>query len=378
MTSTAVRRVGVLGGGQLGRMLALAGYPLGIRLKHLGSAHDTSAREVAEQIVADYGDQAALAHFAHGVEVITYEWENVPVEAAHFLEQFAPVHPRPAALECSQDRLVEKSFFRELGIPTAQFEQVDSLGDLRAAVHKLGLPAVLKTRRLGYDGKGQAVLTDREAVEDAWGELSGSPLILEGFVQFNRELSIIAVRSCSGECRFYPLIENTHLEGILRLSIAPARAITPTLQIEAESIARRVLERLDYAGVLTIELFQCGEQLLANEMAPRVHNSGHWTIEGAQTSQFENHLRAILDLPLGSTDALGGSAMLNLIGDLPETQPILACRDTHLHLYGKHARAGRKLGHVTVRRASSEEAAAVARSLVEELGLASPGKILLR
>jgi 5-(carboxyamino)imidazole ribonucleotide synthase len=367
----------VLGGGQLGRMLALAGYPLGIRLKHIGSAHDTSAREVAEQIVADYLDQAALAHFAHGVEVITYEWENVPVEAARFLEQIAPVHPRAAALECSQDRLIEKSFFRELGIGTAPFEQIDSLDQLRAAVRKLGLPSVLKTRRLGYDGKGQAVLTDDAAVEDAWGELSGSPLILEGFVKFNRELSIIAVRSVSGECRFYPLIENTHLEGILRLSIAPARAIKPALQGEAESIARRVLERLDYAGVLTIELFQCGEQLLANEMAPRVHNSGHWTIEGAETSQFENHLRAILDLPLGSTSAVGGSAMLNLIGDLPDTQPILACRDTHLHLYGKHARAGRKLGHVTIRRGSSEEAAAVARSLADELGLTSLGSILL-
>jgi 5-(carboxyamino)imidazole ribonucleotide synthase len=378
VTSTAVRRVGVLGGGQLGRMLALAGYPLGIRLKHIGSAHDTSAREVAEQIVADYGDQAALAHFAQGVEVITYEWENVPVEAAHFLEQFAPVHPRPAALECSQDRLVEKSFFRQLGIPTASFEQVDSLGDLRAAVHRLGLPAVLKTRRLGYDGKGQAVLTDRDTVEKAWSELSGSPLILEGFMQFSRELSIIAVRSISGDCRFYPLIENTHAQGILRLSLAPAQEITPALQGEAESIARRVLERLDYAGVLTIELFQCGEQLLANEMAPRVHNSGHWTIEGAETSQFENHLRAILDLPLGSTAPLGGSAMLNLIGDLPDTDPILACRDAHLHLYGKHARTGRKLGHVTIRRSSNAEAAQEAKVLAEKLGVLTVPNLLPR
>ena len=378
MTNTAVRRVGVLGGGQLGRMLALAGYPLGIRLKHIGSAHDTSAREVAEQTVADYGDQAALAHFANGVEVITYEWENVPVEAARFLEQFAAVHPRPAALECSQDRLIEKSFFRDLGIGTAPFAQVDSLDDLRAAVRKFGLPSVLKTRRLGYDGKGQAVLTDEAAVEDAWGELSGSPLILEGFVKYNRELSILAVRNASGECRFYPLIENMHLEGILRLSIAPAVGVTPALQSEAEGIARRVLEKLDYAGVLAIELFQCGDQLLANEMAPRVHNSGHWTIEGAETSQFENHLRAILDLPLGSTEAIGGSAMINLIGDLPDTDPILACRDAHLHLYGKHPRVGRKLGHVTIRRATSMEAAQEARVMADELGVFSIANLLLR
>jgi 5-(carboxyamino)imidazole ribonucleotide synthase len=201
------------------------------------------------------------------------------------------------------------------------------------------------------------------------GRALGSPLILEGFVQFSRELSIIAVRSISGDCRFYPLIENTHAQGILRLSIAPAQGITPLLQGEAESIARRVLERLDYAGVLTIELFQCGEQLLANEMAPRVHNSGHWTIEGAETSQFENHLRAILDLPLGSTAALGGSAMLNLIGDLPDTDPVLSCRDAHLHLYGKPARAGRKLGHVTIRRAASVDAAEEARTLAEQLGI---------
>jgi 5-(carboxyamino)imidazole ribonucleotide synthase len=359
----------VLGGGQLGRMLALAGYPLGIRLKHLGSAHDTSAREVAEQTTADYGDKAALAHFAHGVDAITYEWENVPVEAARFLEQFAPVHPRPIALEFSQDRLVEKQFFRDLGIPTAPFEKVDSLEDLHAAARKLSWPSVLKTRRLGYDGKGQKVMQASDPLKNAWEELSGSPLILEGFVDFDRELSIIAVRRPNGEIRFYPLIQNTHAEGILRLSIAPALDLTDELQQQAEDIARRVLEKLDYSGVLAIELFQKGDQLIANEMAPRVHNSGHWTIEGAETSQFENHLRGILDLPLGSTAPMGGSAMLNLIGDLPDMAPVLACRDAHLHLYGKHARAGRKLGHITVRRSTSNKAARDAKALAKSLGL---------
>ncbi len=375
MTSTTCNRVGVLGGGQLGRMLALAGYPLGIRVKHLGAAHDTSAREVAEQITADYGDKAALAHFAHGVDAITYEWENVPVEAARFLEQFAPVHPRPAALEFSQDRLVEKQFFQELGIATAPFEPVDSLADLHAAARKLSWPSVLKTRRMGYDGKGQAVLRASIPLQNAWNDLAGSPLILEGFVDFDRELSIIAVRSCSGEIRFYPLIQNSHAGGILRLSLAPAPGVNATLQTAAEDIARRVLEKLDYAGVLAIELFQVGDRLLANEMAPRVHNSGHWTIEGAETSQFENHLRAILDLPLGSTAAIGGSAMLNIIGDLPDTHSIFTCRDAHLHLYGKHARTGRKLGHITIRRDSTAEAHEDALTLGEKLGIWSSANV---
>ncbi|MEX2281773.1 MAG: 5-(carboxyamino)imidazole ribonucleotide synthase [Gemmatimonadota bacterium] len=341
--------VGVLGGGQLGRMLALAGYPLGIRLRHLGGPHDTPAAEVAELMVGEYADPAALARFAHGLSVITYEWENVPVAATRLLAEHAPVYPPPAALEVSQDRLNEKTFFQQLGIDTPAFAAVDSAADLHTAVAALGLPAVLKTRRLGYDGKGQVVLRAAGDAAAALEQLGGRDLILEAFVPFDRELSVIAVRSVSGETRCYPLIENQHAEGILRLSLAPAPRCTSELQKTAESYALRVLDRLQYVGVLAIELFERNGELLANEMAPRVHNSGHWTIEGAETSQFENHLRAILDLPLGATRPLGWSAMLNLIGGFPDTRAVLERDGAHLHLYGKTARPGRKLGHVTIR-----------------------------
>ncbi len=342
-------QVGVLGGGQLGRMLALAGYPLGIRLRHLGGPHDTPAGEVAELMVGEYADQAALARFAQGLSVITYEWENVPVESARLLSQYAPVYPPPQALEVSQDRLKEKSFFKELDIGTPEFSAIDSETDLRRELVRIGLPAVLKTRRLGYDGKGQVVLRTAEDASGALSQLGGRDLILEAFVPFERELSIIAVRSVSGETRCYPLIENQHSLGILRLSLAPAPRCTAELQKTAESYALRALDRLQYVGVLAIELFERDGELLANEMAPRVHNSGHWTIEGAETSQFENHLRAILDLPLGVTRPIGWSAMLNLIGEIPERRAVLERDGSHLHLYGKAPRPGRKLGHVTIR-----------------------------
>jgi 5-(carboxyamino)imidazole ribonucleotide synthase len=347
-------RVGVLGGGQLGRMLALAGYPLGIRLKHIGSPHDTAAGEVAEQITAEYSDREALARFAQGASVITYEWENVPIDAVRYLEKTLPVYPSPAALEVSQDRIPEKQFFQRLRIPTAPFASIDNEHDLKAALGSIRLPAVIKTRRLGYDGKGQALVRTAAEANEAWQSLGREKLIMEGFVNFDRELSVIAARSTSGEVRTYPLIENHHARGILRLSVAPAPAITAQLQEQAESIAKRVLNELKYVGIVAIELFQRGDDLLANEMAPRVHNSGHWTIEGAETSQFENHLRAITGLPLGSTRAVGCSAMLNLIGDLPPTERILSYDNAHLHLYGKHPRSGRKVGHITVRAANAD------------------------
>jgi 5-(carboxyamino)imidazole ribonucleotide synthase len=342
-------RVGVLGGGQLGRMLALAGYPLGIRLRHLGGPHDTPAAEVAELMVGEYVDEAALTRFAQGLSVITYEWENVPLQTARFLAERLPVYPSPRALEISQDRLNEKNFFRENGIGTPAFFAIDSEADLRRAIDTIGLPVVLKTRRLGYDGKGQAVVESFSEAEAARKQLGERDLILESMVRFDRELSIIAVRSVSGETRCYPLIENQHAQGILRLSLAPAPRCTSELQKTAEAYALRVLDRLQYVGVLAIELFDVNGELLANEMAPRVHNSGHWTIEGAETSQFENHLRAILDLPLGSTRTLGWSAMLNLIGEVPPVREVLERDGAHLHLYGKSERAGRKLGHVTIR-----------------------------
>jgi 5-(carboxyamino)imidazole ribonucleotide synthase len=350
-------RVGVLGGGQLGRMLALAGYPLGIRLKHIGGPHDTSAGEVAEQIVAEYADRAALERFAHGLDVVTYEWENVPVEAVQFLAARVPVRPSARALEVSQDRLTEKTFFQQLGIATPEFRMVDSAAELEQAIAQLGRPSVLKTRRLGYDGKGQIVLDTGTDAAAALRELGGRNLILESFVDFERELSILAARNPAGLIKCYPLIENHHAQGILRMSLAPAPGDSPELQHAARAMVRKVLTALDYVGVLAIELFEYRGRLLANEMAPRVHNSGHWTIEGADTSQFENHLRAVLGLPLGSTQSVGWSAMINLIGEIPELGEVLHFEDAHLHLYGKTARPGRKVGHITLRGDTPEQVA---------------------
>jgi 5-(carboxyamino)imidazole ribonucleotide synthase len=271
------------------------------------------------------------------------------VQAARFLAERVPVYPAPAALEEAQDRRREKLLFQRLGIPTTDFVQVSQTADLDTAVKQLGLPSVLKTCRLGYDGKGQWLLRSAEDVEKARRELPNVPLILEKFVAFTRELSILAVRNRTGETSFYPLVENHHRGGILRLSLAPAPHLSPALQQTAEQAARKILESVDYAGVICLELFEVNGRLLANEIAPRVHNSGHWSIEGASTSQFENHLRAILGLPLGSTATAGSSAMLNLIGEVPESAEVLSVSNTHLHLYGKSPRPGRKLGHVTVR-----------------------------
>jgi 5-(carboxyamino)imidazole ribonucleotide synthase len=330
-------------------MLALAGYPLGLRFRFLDPSAEASAGQLAEQMVGDYDDPAALERFAEGLDVVTYEFENVPVETARVLLERVAVHPPPAALEVAQDRLAEKSFFRDHGIPTALFLPVDTREELSKALRTLGTPAVLKTRRFGYDGKGQVVIGSGTDIEAAWVALGGRPLILEGFVQFDRELSVLAVRGRDGEMAFYPLVENHHREGILRLSIAPAPHVTEEMQATAEGYARRVMEALDYVGVLAIELFEVQGELLANEMAPRVHNSGHWTIEGAETSQFENHMRAILGMPLGSTAPRGHSAMLNIIGSLPDTVEVLRLPNTHLHLYGKAPRPGRKIGHITLR-----------------------------
>jgi 5-(carboxyamino)imidazole ribonucleotide synthase len=339
--------IGVLGGGQLGRMLALAGYPLGLRFRFLDSAPQAPAGQVAEQVVGAFEDPAALERFRAGLEVVTYEFENVPVTTVRALAEHVPVFPPPGALEIAQDRLAEKTGFVRHGIPTPPFRAVNTRAELDRALADIGLPAVLKTRRFGYDGKGQKVLRQAGDTESAWNELHGVPLLLEGFVKFERELSVLAVRSRTGDTAFYPLVENHHHGGILRLSRAPAPGLAPSLQALAEDHARRIMAACGYVGVLAIEFFQHEGRLLANEMAPRVHNSGHWTIEGAQTSQFENHLRAILGLPLGSTQPRGHSAMLNLIGVLPDCERLLRMPGAHLHLYGKTPRPGRKLGHVT-------------------------------
>jgi 5-(carboxyamino)imidazole ribonucleotide synthase len=313
--------VGVIGGGQLGRMLALAGIPLGLSFRFLDPSPDAPAAEVGELLVGAYDDPALLDRLAAGADVVTYEFENVPVAAA---ERVRAV-PAAAALEASQDRLVEKQLFRRLGIPTPRIEdEVETF------------PAILKTRRLGYDGKGQRLV-------ETW-EGPGPSHVLEERVSFDRELSLLAVRGRDGDTRFWPLVENVHEDGILRTSRAPA-ADAP--QAEAEEYATKLLDELGYVGVLALELFDVGGRLLANEFAPRVHNTGHWTIEGAATSQFENHVRAVLGLPLGSTDS-HPSTMVNLIGSTPAAEDVLRIPGAHLHLYGKEPRPGRKLGHVTL------------------------------
>ncbi|MBM0108401.1 5-(carboxyamino)imidazole ribonucleotide synthase [Steroidobacter sp. S1-65] len=339
-------KIGIIGAGQLGRMLALAGYPLGLRFVFLDQSSEAPGGQVGRIVPGAFDDPAKLQELANQVDVVTFDVENVPVAAVESIASQKPFLPPVKALGASQDRLHEKTLFQQLKIPTPPFAAVDSLEDLQAAVEKIGLPGVLKTRRLGYDGRGQFYLRKPADLEAAWDALGSVPLIYEGFVDFSREVSIIGVRSTTGETLFYPLSANTHSQGILRYSTAPYR--NAPLQKQAETYMRRLLKHLDYAGVLTIEFFVKGGKLIANEMAPRVHNSGHWTIEGAHTSQFENHVRAILGLPLGSTQAHGHSAMMNFIGTIPELGNILRVSGVHFHSYGKEPRPNRKLGHCTI------------------------------
>ncbi len=341
-------KIGILGAGQLGRMLALAGYPLGLEFRFFDTVPEAPAGQFAPLHVGHYDDKEALLEFARGLDVITYEFENVPVEAVKFLEQHVPVYPPAKALEFSQDRLTEKTLFRTLAIPVPDFYEVNTLGDLQQALADMSFNGVLKTRRMGYDGKGQAVIRSRADAEKAWQTLQGQDLILESFIPFEREVSILAVRGQTAEINFYPLVENHHEAGILRKSIAPAPTLSSELQSQAETYARLVLEKLEYVGVLAIEFFVKNNVLIANEMAPRVHNSGHWTIEGASSSQFENHVRAVVGLPLGRTTLKSPSIMLNLIGVQPDFSKVLQIEKAHLHWYGKSVRPGRKVGHITV------------------------------
>ena len=346
-------RVGVIGGGQLGRMLAQAGADLGIQVTTLDPAAASPAAQVAPAIVASYDDERALLDLAERSDVITFEFENVPAASTRFLaDRGVPLFPAPKALEVAQDRLSEKTLFTDVGLPAPMFASVEDLDSLHAAIDAIGAPALLKTRRLGYDGKGQAHVHGHERAEDAWRAVGEVPSILEAVVPFTREVSVLGARAQDGQTRFWPLVQNRHREGILRVSLAPAPSLTEELQTAAERHARALMEELDYVGVLAIELFvmdgERGPQLLGNEMAPRVHNSGHWTIEGSQTSQFAQHLRAICGLPLGGTAMRGHAAMVNLVGELPDPAAILAVPGAHLHLYGKQPRPGRKLGHVTV------------------------------
>ncbi|GAB4275535.1 MAG: 5-(carboxyamino)imidazole ribonucleotide synthase [Methylomicrobium sp.] len=343
--------IGVLGGGQLARMLALAGKPLGLQFMFLDPAEEACAAELGEHLKGDYNDRTLLTKLADHCDVVTYEFENVPVDIVEFLAEKVPVYPSAKALSVGQDRLTEKNFFRELGIPTAPYYAIDSFERLQEVMPEIGWPAILKTRRLGYDGKGQALSRSAADLEAAWRQLEGSPVIVEGFVPFRREVSIIAARNVSGAIVYYPLSENHHRGGILRLAKSCAN---DPLQAQAESLISRILEALDYVGILALEMFDVDGRLVANEFAPRVHNSGHWTIEGSETSQFENHLRAVLDQPLGDTKTLGFAAMQNFIGGVPSLKEVLALSQVHMHLYNKSPRKGRKIAHATVRTDSVE------------------------
>ena len=344
--------VGILGGGQLARMLALSGAPLGLRFLVMDTEADACAGQFAPLLVGDYRDETALAEFASRVDVATFDFENVPAESAEWLAARVPVFPNPRALAVAQDRLVEKNLFRSLGIPVGDYAAVDSLAALQAEVERIGGACILKTRRLGYDGKGQFRIKSAADIDAAWHALGAQAqtvgLIVEAFIPFQRELSVVAVRGRDGEFRSWPLTENWHVDGVLSASLAPAE-VDAGLAAQAFAHANRLADALDYVGVFALELFCKDGAWLANEMAPRVHNSGHWTIEGSETSQFENHLRAVLGLPLGSTRMIGHACMLNWIGEMPDRNAVLAEASGHWHDYGKLSRSGRKVGHATLR-----------------------------
>lgn len=363
--------VGILGGGQLARMMALAGAPLGLRFLVLDTVADACAGQFAPMVVGDYTDPAALAEFASRIDVATFDFENVPAGSAEWLSGRLPVFPGPRALATAQDRLAEKTLFRDLGIPVPPFAAIDTLAQLREAVATIGTPCILKTRRLGYDGKGQFRIKTPADIEAAWNALGSQAarvgLILEGFVAFQRELSVVAVRGRDGEFRAWPLTENWHVDGVLSASLAPA-PVDDALRDTALAYARKLAEALDYVGVFALELFCRDGELLANEMAPRVHNSGHWTIEGSETSQFQNHLRAVLGMPLGDTRSVGHACMLNWIGAMPDAGPVLREAGGHWHDYGKQPRDGRKVGHATLRADAPAELAAALRRVGEALG----------
>ena len=345
--------LGILGGGQLARMMVLAAADLGIRCHVFAPEADSPAFDVAARhTIAEYGDEAALAGFAGGVDVVTYEFENVPAATAAFLTGRAPLHPGARALAVTQDRLSEKSFVAGLGLPVAPFRAVDSLADLEAAVAELGLPSVLKTRRFGYDGKGQVKIAPGSDLGEAHEAIGRFPAILEGFVPFVREVSVVAARGLDGSFAAFDVCENEHRDHILAFTHVPAN-LSVAASDAAIDAARRIGEALGYVGVFAVEMFVLeegeAERIVINEIAPRVHNSGHWTSEGALTSQFHQHVRAVCGFPLGATTRRGRVEMENLIGDAAlRWREILAEPGAHLHLYGKRdARPGRKMGHVT-------------------------------
>lgn len=347
----AKQTLGVLGGGQLARMMVLAGVPLGVRFRIVDPVADACAGQVAALLHEDWTALDRLQAFAREIDAATFDFENVPAETAEWLAAHAQVAPNARSLAIAQDRVLEKDLFRQCGLPTTEFADVTTRADLDAALARIGAPAILKTRREGYDGKGQFRLQtagDAGAAWQALGAQAGSRgLILEAFVEFDHEASVIAVRAASGEFDAWPVTRNWHVGGILSASLAPA-PLDDAIAAAARAHAQAIAEQLDYVGVFALELFVRGDRLLGNEMAPRVHNSGHWTIEGAVTSQFENHVRAVLGMPLGDTAPRGLSCMLNWIGELPERDALIAIPGAHWHDYGKSPRPGRKVGHATI------------------------------
>lgn len=356
-------KLGIVGGGQLGRMLAQAALPMGVTTTVLDPAEDACAKRVADQILGNYDDLSAVSQLIENADVLTFEFENVTPEAVSLCEGARPTAPNAQALAQARDRWDEKSMFQGLQIPTAPTLPVADQASLEKAVQEIGLPAILKTRTLGYDGKGQKRLMSELDVEGAFVELGGVPLVLEGFVEFQYEVSCIGVRNRQGDIRCYPLAKNDHQHGML---VRSQPIIQGKLQQQAEAAIEKVMTHLQYVGVLAVEFFVTEAGLLVNEMAPRVHNSGHWTIEGCASSQFENHVRAVCDLPLGDTTVRTPVAMLNVIGARPERAKLLSIPGVHLHDYGKAARPARKIGHVTIT-AATEAALADRLAQVEAL-----------
>lgn len=359
-------KIGILGGGQLARMMAQAGLPLGAEFAFLDPKADACAGQLGRLITADWEDEAALARLAE-CDRVTCDFENVPATVLERLaESGHPVRPAANAFAAAQDRLTEKRLFESLGIEVAPFAPVSGRTDLLEALERIGYPALLKTRRMGYDGKGQYLLRTPEDLEPAWADLGDHELILEGWIDFDFECAVTVVRNAAGEMRCYPLSRTVHADGMLRLAAAPA-IVDPGLSDRAEACGRLLAEHLDYVGCLTLELFVAGDRLIGNEFAPRVHNSAHWTIEGAVCSQFENHIRAVCDLPLGSTALRAPSLMFNWIGEMPDAARLLQVPDLHWHDYGKQPRPGRKVGHATLLAESWPALVPVALDLGEAL-----------
>lgn len=360
-------RLGIVGGGQLGRMIALSAAPLGVECRFIDPSPEAGARVAAEQLVAAYDDEQALAELAEWSDVITFEFENVPSAALDSIAGLAELAPSPRSLEVGQDRLSEKRMFERLGFGVADYRPVESLDELEIAFGSLAGPAILKTRRLGYDGKGQVRVAGVSELADAWTQVGSVPCVLERMVDFDCEISAIVVRAKNGETVSYPAAENVHRDGILETSVAPA-TVPEGLRERAAQCAVAIAEELGHVGALAVEFLVAGDQLLINEIAPRVHNSGHWTLDGSGCSQFENHVRAVVGLPLGAVEPARTTTMVNLVGGLPAAAELLAPPGTHLHDYAKAARPGRKLGHVNV--VAAEDADEYDRACAQVLALA--------